>query len=249
MLEKDKKIIDECLLYKNDIYNFIYKMTYNEILSEEILQETYLKVIKNIGQFEGRSQVKTWIIAIAKNEVFKYIKNQKKDIKALEQIRRIENTKSIGIEYTQYEYRDYMDQIKNGCLFALLKCLPFKQRCVFILHSLNNISLKAVSGILGKSENATRILLFRAKSTIRSFLCDNCEHISCNPKCKCQNMINFSIKNNLIKEIKKDNQVNMAKAELRKFKDEIELFNSISDKEISEINFNDTKYKNIFKKK
>ncbi len=77
-MQKSDSIVDQCLAYQNYVYNFVYKMTYDEMLSEEIVQETFMKAIANAEKYEGRSELKTWLVAIAKNEVFKRLNKQKR---------------------------------------------------------------------------------------------------------------------------------------------------------------------------
>ena len=245
----DGPIINQCIVAHQDyIYNFIYKMTGDEMLSEEILQETYVKAVANIGQFEGRSDLKTWLVAIAKNDVFKRINQQKKDKKRLEEIRRCENEKAHSHNDNKYEYAVYIDQIRDGCLYALIMCLPFNQRCAFILYVLNEVPINVVAEILGKTENATRILVSRAKSTLREFLCNNCEHLDGEEKCRCVNMANFSLENHLIQTINATPQVATARMELRKFNDEIELLKALPGKELSNL-IVDADFRIIFSKK
>jgi RNA polymerase sigma-70 factor (ECF subfamily) len=246
-MQENGSVIDQCLAYQNYIYNFVYKMTCDAMLSEEIVQETFIKAMVNADKYEGRSELKTWLIAIAKNEVYQHINKQKKDIKRLEEIRKCENAKSNILKINEYEYAAYINQIRDGCLFALIMCLPYNQRCAFILYVLNEIPIISVAEILGKTENATRILISRAKLTIRSFLCDNCEHISSPGKCRCVNMADFSLKNNLIEKISKNTQVANAKIELRKFKDEIDLIKIIPGKGLSNLII-DANFGTIFSK-
>jgi RNA polymerase sigma factor (sigma-70 family) len=242
-------LIDQCIMYQKDIFNFIYKMTYNAVLSEDISQETYIKAIKGIDGFNGRSELKTWLFTIAKNEVYRSIREQKKDIKKIEKIRKSENANSSLHELNQNGNDIYIDQIKNGCLFALINCLPFNQRCAFILHELNYISVKTISEILGKSVNSIRILIMRSKKTIRHFLCTSCEYMSDSPQCKCLNMLNFSLRNDLIQKIMVNEVIDKAKSELRRFRNEIELLKSLPNKELDRFIKVDSKYQIILFKK
>jgi RNA polymerase sigma factor (sigma-70 family) len=247
-MRNDGPILNQCIAHQDYIYNFIYKLTNDEMLSEEILQETYIKAVANIGQFEGRSDLKTWLIAIAKNEVFRHINQQKRDKKRLEEIRKCENEKAHSYEVNKYEYSIYIDQIRDGCLYALIMCLPFNQRCAFILYVLNEVPVNVVAEILGKTQNATRILVSRAKSTIREFLCNNCEHLDGEEKCNCINMANFSLQNHFIRTIDENSQVATARMELRKFNNEIEFIRALPGKELSKL-IEDANFRIIFSKK
>jgi len=66
------------LKYQNRIYNVILKMCANADDAAELTQETFVKVIENIGKFEGRSGFYTWAFRIAVNLTLNYRKRSVK---------------------------------------------------------------------------------------------------------------------------------------------------------------------------
>jgi RNA polymerase sigma-70 factor (ECF subfamily) len=159
---------------------------------------------------------------------FRYLdKNKKKSFSSLENL-----IEKIGISdkdnhYEKLEKSFYVYQVKNGCLLGLLKCLSFQQRIAFILNILYDIPVNEISIILNKSENSTRILIHRARKNIRNFLCKNCSIYDEKNKCKCENLINFSIKQNWINKYDSKITPEIIETELKKTKDEVLLFKSI----------------------
>ena len=248
-MNEKNTLIKECISYQTDIYNFIFRMTYDSYLSEDITQETFILAFRNITQFSSKSSLKTWLLTIAKNEVYRNKKLTIRNIKKLYEIREIENTKKVIDAFTKYEKDFYVEQIKNGCLFALLTCLPINQRCAFILYILSDISIESISEILNKTQNSIRILISRAKKTISNFLCNNCEHITNNPNCKCLNMYNFSMQNNLLSSIKDHDSIENAKIQIRKFNSEIDLIKTLPFNEIQKKLFTGSDYSIIFQEK
>jgi RNA polymerase sigma-70 factor (ECF subfamily) len=222
-----KELIDRCVSYRHDVHNFVHRMTGDASIAEEITQETYLRAVGAIGGFEGRSELKTWLFAIAKHEVYRHTREKKKDLRKLIALREAENAAPRGEVSDRYEEELYIEQIKNGCLHSLLGCLPFSQRCAFTLNVLNGLSIEETAATLGKTENAARILISRAKATIKRFLCSHCEHIDGPSDCRCVNMLNFSMKHDLVKKIGASHQAETAKIELRKLKNEIELMRTL----------------------
>ena len=68
-------------LYKNYsmlVYNYLYSLSKDRELAEELTQETFYKAIKNIKKFEGNSKVSTWLCQIAKNEWRTYVAKESK---------------------------------------------------------------------------------------------------------------------------------------------------------------------------
>lgn len=65
--------------YFKSVYRYIWKLSGDEHIAEEITSETFLKVMKSIGDFCGECDMRVWICQIAKNMYYSYLK------KAIEQ--------------------------------------------------------------------------------------------------------------------------------------------------------------------
>jgi RNA polymerase sigma factor (sigma-70 family) len=221
---------DIYLKYSNKIYNLAYRMTYNEEAAEDITQETFIKVLDNYDKFRGDSNIFTWIYTIAKNSCLQYLKKNKKG--EFQSIEGLIHKVSVPVDKDQYndlEKQSYINQVKNGCLLGLLRCLPFYQRIAFILNVLNEIAVKDISLIINKSENSTRILISRARKSLKIFLCSNCSLYQEDNKCKCENLISFSLKQGWIKTHNPAIVPEIIESELKAFKSVILLFKTIPD--------------------
>ena len=214
--------------YSNQVYNLAYRMTGNVEVAEDITQETFAKVFDNYHRFRGDSHVFTWIYTITKNICLQHIqKTRRGTFKSIEGlIERIGDRKENN-QYEEIEKKCYITQVKNGCLLGLLRCLSFHQRIAFILHIFNDVSLSDISRIVGKSENATRILIHRARMNIKRFLCHNCSLYQENNKCKCENLIAFSLQEGWIQKYDPSVAPDAIEAELKVFKNEIDLYRTL----------------------
>ena len=63
--------------YLKVVYNFIYRLVGNEKTAEDITQEVFLKIWKNIQKFDLEKSFKTWIFSIAKNTCVDYLRKRK----------------------------------------------------------------------------------------------------------------------------------------------------------------------------
>jgi len=195
----------ECFnyIFKNygvKIYNLALRMTGNKEDAEDITQETLIKVYRNIDKFKGNSHIYTWIYAITKNNCLRHLeKINKVSFSSLEYL--IDNVQSKST-YQDPEKAFYISQVKEGCLMGLVRSLPFYQRLAFILVILFKISVRDTAAIIGKNENTVRILIHRARMNIKNFLCRNCSLYDKKNSCKCENLINFSMKQGWIKKYK-----------------------------------------------
>jgi RNA polymerase sigma-70 factor (ECF subfamily) len=62
--------------YLNPVYNFVFKMAGDKNLAEDIVQETFVKVWKNIKKFDQNQNFKTWIFAIARNTTIDWLRKR-----------------------------------------------------------------------------------------------------------------------------------------------------------------------------
>ena len=64
--------------YSKLVYNYLYRLTNNIELSEELMQETFYSAIKGLNKFKGECKVSVWLCQIAKNKWKYYLKKNKK---------------------------------------------------------------------------------------------------------------------------------------------------------------------------
>jgi RNA polymerase sigma-70 factor (ECF subfamily) len=63
--------------YLKPIYNFVYRYVGDMANAEDLTQEVFVKVWKNIKKFDRKRNFKTWIFCIAKNTAFDYLRKKK----------------------------------------------------------------------------------------------------------------------------------------------------------------------------
>ena len=58
-------------IYQNcfdPVYRYVLSLSENPTVAEEITQETFFKALQSLDQFQGKSNLKSWLCAIAKNQ-------------------------------------------------------------------------------------------------------------------------------------------------------------------------------------
>ena len=63
--------------YTRPLYSFVWRLCGNKESSEDIVQETFLKVWKNIKQFDHSKSFKVWIYTIARNSTYDFLRKKK----------------------------------------------------------------------------------------------------------------------------------------------------------------------------
>ena len=80
-------------LYSKDVYRFIYSLSFDEEIAKDIMQITFLECIKSIKNFKGNCSEKTWLLAIAKNQYYTYLKKHPKTQSIYEVLKEIHSLK------------------------------------------------------------------------------------------------------------------------------------------------------------
>ncbi|WP_010182504.1 RNA polymerase sigma factor [Aquimarina agarilytica] len=164
--KKQKNIAFKMLLdtYQKRLYWHIRKLVLIHEDANDVLQNTYLKIYKNIDSFKGNSSIHTWMYRIAYNESIDFLKAKQKRLKlSSEEI----NTKIL--EALKEDVYFEGDQIQFKLQEALLK-LPEKQKQVFVMKYYDDLKFKEISEIIGTSEGALKASYHHAVKKIERFL-------------------------------------------------------------------------------
>jgi RNA polymerase sigma factor (sigma-70 family) len=213
------------------LYSFALRMLGDAEAARDVAQETFAAAIDKADSFRAESAASTWLFSIARNLCLKRLQGTRErtfgDMEAIIDSR----GGRPASELSETEIPFYIEEVKQGCLLGLLQCLPFAQRCVFVLHLLNEVPIAQVARIMEKSENSIRILLSRARASMKDFLCRNCSLMQEGNKCSCENMIEFSLERDLIDKYHPTMEIPAVRSELRRFANEVELYRSLPEAE------------------
>jgi len=152
-------------LYYRDVYHFSLFYTNNKQEAEDITQETFLKVMKNISQLKDYSKVKTWIFSIAKNTAIDIQRKQKLINyipKLLHHAESPPSTNDLDKELIRQEYWQLLQT-------ALLKLKPHYRR-IIILRGIKEFSVKETAEILECTELKIRVDYHRGLQLMKKHL-------------------------------------------------------------------------------
>ena len=152
--------------YCKCVYNFLYKLTNDIELSEELTQETFYTAIKKINTLKDKESIRTWLYQIAKNKWKDYLRKNKKANINLD-----ENT----VENLVANYDIEEDMIAKDNIIEFYKkihMLDIDTREIIYLKIIRNFTFKAISQILGKNEEWARTKFYRGKLKLKESLQD-----------------------------------------------------------------------------
>lgn len=144
--------------YGKTIYSFLFSLSHDEHLSEELTQETMYRAILNYSSFRGDCKLSVWLCQIAKNLYYEWYNKNKKTLPLDETTVSHEDEKDFCLDLADRE-------IAQNILLQLHTLdEPYKE--VFMLHALGDVSLKDISHLFQKSDSWARVIYYRAKNMI-----------------------------------------------------------------------------------
>jgi RNA polymerase sigma-70 factor, ECF subfamily len=150
--------------YQERIYWHIRKMVIDHDDSDDLVQEVFIKVWKNIDKFRSDAKLFTWIYKIATNECLTYLAKKKR--RFFLPIGDVENELSTKIDTNT---GDTGDEIQLKLQKALLK-LPDKQRLVFNMKYFDEMKYDEIAAITETSVGALKASYHHAVKKIEEIL-------------------------------------------------------------------------------
>jgi RNA polymerase sigma factor (sigma-70 family) len=165
--EKDKAFKYLLDTYQERLYWHIRKLVLIHEDADDALQNTFLKIYKNLHTFNGNSSLHTWMYRIAYNEAINLLndRNKKSFISSEET-----NTKILN-NLEEDVYFDGDEIILK--LHKALLMLPEKQRQVFNLKYFDELKFREISNLLGTTEGALKASYHIAVKKLEEYLITN----------------------------------------------------------------------------
>lgn len=146
--------------YSRIVYNYLYSLSNNIEISEELTQETFYRAIKGIENFRNECKINVWLCQIAKNLWINYIKKENRT-KVIDFDENIENY------FITDDINSKTDVIE---LYKEIHKLDEKTREVIYFRILGGLAFKEIGEIFGRSEEWARITFYRGKIKLKEEL-------------------------------------------------------------------------------
>lgn len=146
--------------YFKTVYKYLFCLTHNENLAEELTQETFYNAIKHIGKFKGECKISVWLCQIAKHLWYKELK--KKKLLIIEG-----NYEETELESSENIEDNVIEKENKQILYKKIEGLDEKTKEVINLRIHGELSFKEISEIIGKTENWCRVTFYRGKEKLK----------------------------------------------------------------------------------
>jgi RNA polymerase sigma-70 factor (ECF subfamily) len=159
--------------YLKPIYSFSFSFVLNQQDAEDLTQEIFLKMWRNLKKFDRNKKLapyrtegsgsgfKSWLFTIAKNTCFDFLRKKKRSLTLnIENLEIIADFTPSPIE--MFEKEDLMEKLKRE-----IEKLPFKMKQVMDLYYNSGLNFREISEILGEPVNTIKSRHRRAISRLK----------------------------------------------------------------------------------
>lgn len=141
--------------YEKRIFYFIYSMVHNHDIAQDLTQDSYVKIYKNLYKFNPDYPIEPWIYRITYNVVLDFIKKNKNSLQEISLSSCINYIKENDADssLSDIEFKDMLQRE--------LQSLKPDTRMIIILRAVNDLSFEQIALILNKSVPSVKLKFYR----------------------------------------------------------------------------------------
>jgi RNA polymerase sigma-70 factor (ECF subfamily) len=153
--------------YKERLYWHIRRIVLNHDDADDVLQNTFIKVFRNIEKFKGDSKLYSWLYRIATNESLSFLKTKSRKLGVANEAlhERMANNLQADVYFEGSEIQLKLQQA--------IATLPEKQKLVFNMKYFEELKYEEISEILETSVGGLKASYHLAVKKLESFLKDD----------------------------------------------------------------------------
>jgi len=153
--------------YKNLIYSVVLRMTNDREEANDLAQDIFVKIYKNIDKYYPEFKFSTWVIHIATNHVIDYRRKKRHELVPLDSISEVEGICSVPanspeIAYLRKEQTEKLTQVIND--------LPDMYKIPIVLYHQQGLSYQEISDITDEPLSKVKNRIFRARKMMKESL-------------------------------------------------------------------------------
>ena len=151
-----EKIYEE---YFETVNKYLFCLTKNYDIAEELTQETFYRAVKKIGTYKGDCKISVWLCQIAKNLWYDQCRKNKKIVNKEYELLDMKGKDSVEEQIISND--------EKITLYKKMQKLDEKTREVIYLRITGELSFKEIGDILNKSETWARVTFYKKKKKMK----------------------------------------------------------------------------------
>ena len=190
----DKRALGKlCRELQHPIYRLALRMLSSPEDAEDATQEVLVRIVTNLGTFEGRSRFMTWVYTVATRQLLRTRK------RLVESSVRGADAFAAALDAGlgpipddvegHAEYEELCAEVRISCTYGMLLCLSREVRLAYILGDLMGMTDRDGAEVCEVTPAAFRKRLSRARKTMRRIIANRCGLVSEENPCRCGGQI------------------------------------------------------------
>lgn len=149
--------------YAQTVYRFLFSLTGEADISEELTQETFYQALRSMDTYRGESSPQVWLCAIAKRLWYKELERRKRNTQ-------MDETTLANIAASDDVEKGYENREDRVALYRAMQRLDADTREVIHLRLAGDFSFREIGDILGQSEVWARVRFYRGKEKLAKMI-------------------------------------------------------------------------------
>ncbi len=154
--------------YKKLVAHVVYRMVKNETDREDVCQDVFVRIYRNLSGFQFQSRLSTWVARISFNTAINHLEKKKVDL-----------FDDISAEHEQLEDRPSGKRLPDDAMVATdmgervrleIDKLPILYGTIVALYHLEDMSYKEIADIMNMPSGTVKSHLFRGRKLLRTRL-------------------------------------------------------------------------------
>ncbi len=145
--------------YADKMYDVCFRYTKNAADAEDILQEGFLKIFRNLDKYRGEGSFEGWVRKIITRTALTHLSNNKK------------YSNHTGLNYhAEDKENNILDKLAEKEIVSLVTNLPPGYRKIFMLYVMEGYNHREIADILGCSEGNCKSQFYRSRTRLQKIL-------------------------------------------------------------------------------
>lgn len=186
-----------CRELQHPMYRLALRFTGNTHDAEDAAQEVMIRLVTQLGSFEGRSRFSTWAYTVATRQLMRSARRPiEASVHGPEDLTSFLDAHVADPEFdpeSRAEFEELSADMRLSCTYGMLLCLSREQRITYLLGDLLGFTDVEGSTICDLSPAAFRQRLSRARSVMRRLMGDRCGLVRESNPCRCSRLVKATV--------------------------------------------------------
>ncbi len=160
--------------FQQPVYNLALRLLNDPSDASDVVQEVFLKVFRNVGQFRGQSSLKTWIFRIAINEAHNqrrwFFRHRHREVGIEDEQEDARNRTDTLADATQSPFDYVLDRENLAMIEGALARINPTFRAAVVLRDITDLSYEEIADILQVSLGTVKSRILRGREAMRQEL-------------------------------------------------------------------------------